>query len=111
MLDSKHGTIDAPAVADRVITFRNEGDLAPVVIVENLDGSASASVKMQESDGSGWSDIAGTPATINPGQSYAWMLSTATLRDIAIHAGGNLKLLVHVIRQADGELSDWGNIR
>ena len=99
MLDVKSGTIDAPAVADRVIEFRNEGSLAPVVIVENLDDSASASVKLQE------------PATINPGESFQWIVSAATLRDLAIHAGGDLKLLVHVTRQADGELSNWGNIR
>lgn len=111
MLDVKSGTVAAPAVAGRILEFRNEGNLPPIVIVENLDGSASASIKYQESDGSSWSDIPGTPATINPHQSDAQMITGATQRDIALFAGGNVKLLIHVIRQADGELYDYGNLR
>lgn len=110
-MDLKSGTIDAPAVAARVIEFRNEGNLPAYVVVENLDGSVSATIKYQESDGSGWTDIPGTNAVINPGQSDGQIISGATQRDIALFAGGNVKLLVHVVRQTDGELYDWGNIR
>jgi len=111
MLDLKSTTKDAPAIAGRIIEFRNDGNLPPIVVVENLDGSASAAIKFQESDGSGWTDVPGTSRTINPNQSDAQIVSGATQRDIALHAGGNVKLLVHVIRQEDGELSDLGNIR
>lgn len=111
MNDQKCTTIDAPALATQVITFRNDGNLPPIVIVENLDALASAAIKYQERDSGAWADIAGTPATILPGESDAQMLSTATLREIALHAGGNVKLLVTVIRQEDGEVADLGNIR
>lgn len=111
MLDIKSGNADAPSIAGRVIEFRNEGNLPAYVVVENLDGSSSAAIKYQESDGSGWTDIPGTNATINPGASDGQILSGATQRDIALFAGGNVKLLIHVIRQSDGELYDYGNIR
>jgi hypothetical protein len=111
MFDLKSTTQDAPAVATQIITFRNDGNLPPVVIVENLDGSASAAIKYQERDSGAWADIAGTNATINPGTSNAQIISGATLREIALHAGGNVKLLVHVGRQEDGEASDLGNIK
>lgn len=111
MNDQKCTTIDAPSVATQVITFRNDGNLPPVVIVENLDGSASAAIKYQERDSGAWLDVAGTTATILPGESNAQMLSGATLREVALHAGGNLKLLVTVIRQEDGETADLGNIK
>lgn len=111
MNDQKCTTIDAPSVATQVIKFRNDGNLPPVVIVENLDGSASAAIKYQERDSGAWLDVAGTTATILPGESNAQMLSGATLREVALHAGGNLKLLVTVIRQEDGETADLGNIK
>lgn len=111
MNDQKCTTIDAPSVASQVITFRNDGDMPPVVIVENLDGVASAAIKFQERDSGAWVDITGTSTTVNPGNSNIQLLATATLREIALHAGGNVKLLVTVIRQEDGEVSDLGNIR
>jgi len=111
MNDVKTTTIDAPSVATQVITFRNDGNLPAIVLVENLDGSASAAIKYQERDSGAWSDISGTNATINPGTSDVQILSGATLREIALHAGGNLKLLVTVLRQEDGEVADLGNIR
>jgi len=110
MLDSKSGTIDAPGVAARVIQFRNDGNLSPIVIVENLDGSSSADIKYQEFDGSAWSDLVGTNVTVNPGTSNAQILSGATERTCALFAGGNVKLMFHLIRQADGELDDYGDI-
>ena len=110
MFDLKSGTIDAPAVADRVVQFRNDGNLPPIVVVENLDAVASAAVKYQEFDGTSWSDIAGTTVTVDPGESDAQILSGATGRSIALNAGGNVKLLFHVGRQADGELDDYGNV-
>jgi len=109
--DKKTTTIDAPSVATQVITFRNDGNLPPIVLVENLDDSASAAIKYQERDSGAWLDVAGTTATVLPEASNAQMLSGATLREIALHAGGNLKLLVTVIRQEDGEVADLGSIR
>jgi hypothetical protein len=93
-----------------VISFRNDGNLPPIVVVENLDGFASAAIKYQERDSGAWADIPGTNATILPGKSDGQILSTATLREVAIHAAGNVKLLVHVLRQLDGEQAFLGNI-
>jgi len=111
MRDTKVTTIDAPALATQVIYFRNDGNLPAVVTVENLDDSASAAIKYQERDSGAWADIAGATATVLPETSDVQTLSGATLRNIALHAGGNVKLLVTVSRQEDGEVADLGNIR
>ena len=50
MLDIKEAVYDAPAIADRVVEFLNNGDLTPVVYAENQDASASAAIRFQESD-------------------------------------------------------------
>jgi hypothetical protein len=110
MFDLKSTVISAPAIATRIIEFRNDGNLPAYVVVENLDGSASCPIEYQESDGSGWSTIAGTPATINPGHSDGQIV-VATQRDIALFAGGDVDLLVTVLRQEDGKPYDLGNIK
>lgn len=93
---------DAPAIADRVVEFRNTGDLAPYVVVENLDGAASCAIRYQESDdGSTWTDIAGTTQTVNPGESNGQIVVSARAR-IALHAGGNVSISFGLVRQVDG---------
>ena len=111
MRDSKVTTILAPAIASQAVWFRNDGNLPAVVTVENLDDSSSAAIKYQEKDSGVWVDIAGATATVLPGASDTQIISGATLRNIALHAGGNVKLLVTVTRQEDGEVADLGNIR
>lgn len=109
MLDIKPNPISAPAVGTQIVVWRDDGSIPSIVVVENLDGSASAAIKYQENDGSGWVDLFGTPQTINPGKSNAQILSMATERDLALYASGNVALLFTLIRQNDGQLADLGN--
>jgi hypothetical protein len=91
-----------------VFYMNNSLDLAPYVVVENLDDVASATIKYQESDdGSTWTDIAGTPATINPGKANGQIVVTSR-RLISLFAGGNVDLLVTVARQVNGSPQDLG---
>lgn len=109
MIVTHTNVYDAPAVADRIMIFHNP-TLPPVVIVEHFDGTEinSSAIKFQESnDGSSWSDIAGTNATINPGLSNTQTISSGQAR-LALHAGGNVKLRVTLIRQVDGAPLDLG---
>lgn len=108
MESTKRAVYLAPAIAARVVEFQNNGDLPPYVTVENLDGVASAAIVYQESDdGVNWSDIAGTTATVNPGQSNGQIVVT-TRRLIALHAGGNVNVSVSVTRQINGAPGDLG---
>lgn len=108
MLSTKSAVYDAPAIAARVLEFQNNGNLPPYCVVENLDASSSAPIKYQESDdGTTWTDIASTTASINPGESDGQRVTSARSR-IALHAGGNLKLLVSVSRQVDGAPTNLG---
>jgi hypothetical protein len=102
------GDYDAPAIAAVVFQFSNSGDLAPYVVVENQDDTASAAIRYQESDdGQTWTDIANTTATVNPGESNGQVVTSARAR-IALHAGGNVKLSVAVIRQINGAPTNLG---
>lgn len=108
MLNLKLAEYTAPALATRVVTFHNNGDLPPYCVVENLDATASAAIRYQESDdGASWTDVAGTTATVNPGTSNGQIVVSAK-RLIALHAGGNVKLAFAGVRQVDGSPTDLG---
>jgi len=110
VLSTKVAVYDAPAIADRILQLNNTG--TPYVVVENQDpasGGASAAIRFQESDdGTNWTDIPDTSATVLPGgKSVATSVLSSRAR-IALHAGGNVKLLVSVIRTVDGSPIDLG---
>ena len=108
MQSVKHGVYTAPAIATRVVEMFNTLDLPPYCVIENTDAVASAAIKYQESDdGQNWTDIAGTPATVNPGQANGQIVVTSR-RLVALHAGGNVKLLVSVTRQINGAPTSLG---
>ena len=78
MLGLKTADYDAPAIAAVVLHFRNKGNLAAYVVVENLDAAASAAIRYQESDdASSWTDISNTTATVNPGESNGQIVLSA----------------------------------
>lgn len=90
---------DAPAIAAIVTQFLNTSGNVPAVVVTNLGTSASCALKFQDSDdGSTWTDITGATATILPGASDGPRLISSVKRLIAIHAGGGMKIKVHVTR-------------
>jgi len=108
MLALKTVIYTAPAIADRVVEFRNNGDLSPYCVVENLDAVASAAIRFQESDdGSTWTDIPNTTKTINPGASDGQIVTSSRAR-IALHAGGNVQVSFGLVRQVDGAPVDLG---
>jgi hypothetical protein len=108
VLALKTADYDAPAIAGIVLDFTNNGNLAPYVVVENLGTTASAAIRFQESDdGQNWTDIPNTTATVNPGESNGQVVTSARAR-IALHAGGNVKLSVSVIRQVNGAPTNLG---
>jgi len=108
------GVYDAPAIADRVLEFVNNGDTSPVVICENLDpasGGASAAIRFQESDtgnANDWTDIPDTSATVLPGGDNVQTVINSNRARVALHAGGNVKLLVSVIRTLKGSPANLG---
>lgn len=110
MRSTKTAVYLAPAVADEVVVFNGAGPggLAAYLTVENLDTLASSPIKYQESnDKSTWSDITGTVATVNPGDSNGQIVvSSASF--IRLHAGGNVSLLVTVSRTVNGAPRDLG---
>lgn len=105
-VDVKNAVYDAPAVAARVLEFLNSGNNSPVVIVENQDpeaGGASAAIRLQESDnGQDWTDIPDTAKTVLPGGDSVVITAESSRARIALHAGGNVKLLVTIIRTIKG---------
>lgn len=108
MLSLKAAVYTAPAIAARVVEFMNQGDAPPHVTVENLDSLASVAIKMQESDdGNAWTDVVNTFRTINPGTSAQQDVVSSRSR-LALHAGGNVRLLVSVKRQVDGAPTSFG---
>lgn len=112
MLDIKEAVYDAPAIAARVVEFLNNGNLTPVVYAENQDpasGGASAAIRFQDSDnGVDWTDVPDTSATVLPGGDAVVTVINSTRARIALHAGGNVKLLVTVIRQVKGSPDNLG---
>lgn len=109
MLNVKSAVYAAPAIAGRVVRFRNDGDSGPVCTVENLSPTSSAPIKYQESDnGSTWTDIAGTTATVNPGESNVQTV-VASRAFIALNVGGNLNILFHCARVVNGSPDDLGS--
>lgn len=108
MQSLKVAAYDAPAIAGRVTQFANSGDLPPYCVVENLDDIASVAIKYQESDdGTTWTDIAGTTSQANPGESDGQIVTASRAR-IALHVGGNVKIVFSVSRQVDGAPLDLG---
>jgi len=106
---TKSAVYTAPAVADRVTEFQNSADLPPYVSVENLDSSVSVPIKFQESDdGTNWTDIAGTTNTVGPSDSVG-VVVVATRAKIALHAGGNARILVSVHRTINGAPINLGS--
>lgn len=98
----------APAISQRIVEFNNNGDLPPYIVVENLDTAASASIQYQESDnGVDWAPIVGTTATVNPGKSDGQLVRTPKSR-IALFAGGNVKVMLSLIRQVNGSPTNIG---
>lgn len=109
MLGFKTADYNAPAIAAAVLYFRNKGNLAPYLVIENLDGSASAAIRYQESDDAqNWTDIANTTATVNPGESNGQVVTSARTY-IALHAGGNVKLSVSLVQQVNGSPVNLGD--
>ena len=109
MQSTKTATYVAPAVADRVLRFRNAQDVPPYVVVENLEGAVSVPIKFQESDdGTNWTDISGTAATVNPGTSVATEVVSSRAM-VALHAGGNARIQVTVNRTVNGSPVDLGS--
>jgi hypothetical protein len=92
----------APAIQGRIVTFRNDGDLPPHVVIENYGTGASASIIFQESDnGTNWTNIPSTTNQILPGASVGLdVVSTSGM--LALMAGGNVPLEVTVIKQVNG---------
>lgn len=112
-VDVRPGSYDAPAIAERVLEFFNNGDTNPIVIVENLDPAtgASAAIRFQESDTGNpadWTDIPDTVATVLPGGSNVQTVLNSSRSRLALHAGGNVKLLVTVIRTVKGSPTNLG---
>lgn len=111
MIDSKTNLkYLAPATAAIVVEFRNDGNLNPYCVVENKDTTNSIALKYQESDdGVTWTDIAGTNATVGPGDSDGQVVISAKSR-LALHAGGSADLLFSLVRQVNGDPADLGFI-
>lgn len=111
-VDLKTVSYDAPAVGARISEFLNNGSNPPIVIVENnspLVGGATASIRFQESDnGSDWTDIADTVASIPPGGKNAVRTLVSNRARLAIFASGNVPLLVSVLRTIDGSPANLG---
>lgn len=108
MLSRKQAVYVTPAIADRVFRFENDSSTPPVVTVENLDGAVSVSIKYQESDdGTTWTDIVGTSATINPNSGNVQSV-VSTRRLIALNAGNTVRINVEVARQLNGSPADLG---
>lgn len=111
-VDVQQASYDAPAIAGRVVEFLNNGNNPVVAIVENNApevGGASAAIRYQESDdGVSWTDIPDTVATVLPGGDNVVTLIQSSRARIALHAGGNVPLSVHVIRTVKGSPMNLG---
>jgi hypothetical protein len=106
---SQAGVYIAPAIAARVLQFNNNGSQPPVVVVENLSTGASAAIRFQESDNAvDWTDIPDTSATVMPGGESVQTVVNSSRARIALHAGGNVSLLVTVNRTIKGSPTDLG---
>lgn len=109
MQSQKSAVYTAPAIASQVVQFQNAPDVPPYVVVENMNGLVSVPIKFQESDdGSTWTDIPGTNATVNPGEAVATSVVTSRSR-VALHAGGNAQILVTVNRTVNGSPNNLGS--
>ena len=101
-------TRPAPAIAGEIVRFRLSGDLPPYAIVENLNATASASIRWQQSssgsDGS-FTDIVDTHATIGPKSSNGQSI-VASQPYIRLFGSGNVDLLITLVRQFNGDVSD-----
>lgn len=111
-VDVKSGVYFAPAIAARIVEFLNNGNNPPVVVVENQApavGGASAAIRFQESDnGVDWTDVPDTSATVLPGGDSVVTTVTSSRARIALHAGGNVSLLVVLMRTVKGSPDNLG---
>ena len=113
MRSQKSATYLAPAIGADVFSFQNNGTLDPVCTVEHVDPSAgSIALKYRESDdGSTWTDIAGTAATVNPsGTRSNQQVVVSTRRFIALFASGNAKFMFTLDQQVDGSPTQLGAV-
>lgn len=109
MKSEKSAQYLAPSIAGRIVQFQNDGDLPPYVVIENYGIGASAAIIFQESDnGTNWSDIPATTATILPGTSVG-VTVVSTKAKLALKAGGNVPLEVSVVKQVNGSPPDFGS--
>jgi hypothetical protein len=105
---NKSAVYTAPAVSKIVVQFDNNGALPAYCVVENLDAANGVTLKYQESDdGTTWSDIAGTNASVAPGASDGQKV-TSVRRYIALFAGGNALMEFSVQRQINGSPANLG---
>ena len=108
MLSLKSAEYLAPSIAAIVVEFNNNGDLPAYVVIENVDSGNSAAIRFQEGDnGNDFTDIPGAVDTVIPGKSIGRLL-TSSKRLISVHAGGNVRLKISLIRQVDGSPGDLG---
>jgi hypothetical protein len=91
-------SLTAPGAGSQVMLFRNDAK-SIYCAVENKDEAISATVKYQESsDGTTWSDITGTTATISPGQVNGQIV-TSVAPYLALYAQGDVLIEVGLLRQ------------
>lgn len=108
MRSTKTAVYTAPSIGARIVEFFNSADEAPVCTVENLDALASASIRYQESDdGTTWTDIANTSATVDPMKSDTQEVASSRSR-IALFATGNVRLMFTAARQVNGSPTHLG---
>lgn len=108
MRSTKNAMYLLPSLSGNVVEFLNDGNEAPVVTIEHIDTGASAAVSIMESnDGTTWTTVSGTTASISPGQSRTFV-PTSAMRRLAVRGSGNVKVLVTVGKQVNGSPTDLG---
>ena len=102
MLKTESMSLNAPAIANRILTFHNNSTLPPYIIIENL-GVNTVSMEYQESQdgGSTWTTIVGTSQNFGPGTANGQIVVSSKPL-IALQASGNVAVLVHLGRQYNG---------
>jgi hypothetical protein len=108
MISTKSAGYSVQPISAIVFQLDNDGDLPPVITIENLGTGASCAIIFLESDnGSTWSPIISTTNTILPGQSVATVV-TSVRRLIALQASGGVPILATVQKQVNGSPTDLG---
>ena len=94
-----NGNTQGSAIGAEVLKFRNNSPNNPSVTIRNNDPTISLSIEWRDSDdGTTWTTISGTSATITPGNSDTQLVNS-TKRLIALFAVCNVSLDYHVARQ------------